>query len=133
MEQVAKMLGVELNEEFEIVIPNHSDFEVYAKFCDGDFKITKTNFLNKYDLANDVLRNLLNKKYTIKRKPWKPQYNERYYSIGTGGVLEGGTWLNDFLDIALYRLGNCYKTPEEAALNVDKWVKFCKSDHQINI
>ena len=31
MEQVAKMLGVELNEEFEVVIPNHSDFEVYAK------------------------------------------------------------------------------------------------------
>ena len=131
MKQTAEIIGVELNEEFQVIVPTHLSFEIYAKFTDDDFKITKTNIFNTYDMDNDVLKNLLKKNYLIKRKYWKPKYNEKYYSIGTGGVLEGGTWLNDFIDIALYRLGNCYKTPEEAALNVDKWVEFCKSDQPI--
>lgn len=78
-----------------------------------------------------VLGNLLTGACSIERKHWKPKYNERYYSIGTGGVLEPGTWLNDFVDIALYRLGNCYPTPEEASANADKWIKFCESDESI--
>ena len=61
---------------------------------------------------------------------WKPHFNERYYSVGNGGVLEPGTWMNDFVDIALYKLGNCYATPEEAEVNVDKWVKWYNSKEE---
>lgn len=61
-------------------------------------------------------------------KRWKPHFNERYYSVGNGGVLEPGTWLNDFVDIAMYKLGNCYATPEEAEANVEKWTKWYSSD-----
>jgi hypothetical protein len=61
-------------------------------------------------------------------KRWKPHFNERYYSVGNGGVLEPGTWLNDFVDIAMYKLGNCYATPEEAEANMEKWTKWYSSD-----
>lgn len=61
-------------------------------------------------------------------KRWKPHFNERYYSVGNGGVLEPGTWLNDFVDIAMYKLGNCYATPEEAEANMEKWIKWYSSD-----
>ena len=61
-------------------------------------------------------------------KRWKPHFNERYYSVGNGGVLEPGTWLNDFVDISMYKLGNCYATPEEAEANMEKWIKWYSSD-----
>lgn len=59
---------------------------------------------------------------------WKPRFNERYYSIGPGGVLEPGTWLNDFVDVAMYKLGNCYPTAQEAEKDVTKWTDWYASD-----
>lgn len=133
MEQVAKILGVELNEEFEVVIPQNTTCYMNAKFTKDGLVIIEHNIANDFNLKHYTLQALLTGAYSIKRKPWKPQYNEKYYSVGNGGVIESGTWLNDFLDIALYRLGNCYKTPGAAVFYVDKWKKFCESDRQIEI
>ena len=76
---------------------------------------------------------LLSGQLEIKRKPWKPKYNQCYYSIGPGGVLEPGRWMNDFIDVAMYKLGNCYRTAEEAEANRDKWVKFYESDEVLEV
>ena len=76
---------------------------------------------------------MLRGKYTIRNKPWVPHYDERYYSIGPGGALEPGTWMNDFLDMALYKLGNCYRTAEEAQANKEKWIEFYNSDKTLEV
>ena len=130
MEEVAKMLGVALDEDFEVDV--HGTI-VKAKITKKDiYLLGSPSYWGNYNSAT-LLRNLLRGRYAVCNKPWKPKYRERYYSIGPGGVLESGSWLNDFIDIAMYRLGNCYRTPEEAAFNRDKWIAFYASDEVLEI
>lgn len=134
MKEVAKMLGVEIGEAF--VCDNgftymFTEKGVVSSPCvirgvhiDGDSE-------EKHHV--NVLMALLNGECTIVPKPWKPNYNERYYSIGPGGALEPGTWMNDFLDVALYKLGNCYRTVEDAEANKEKWIEFYNSDKTLEV
>lgn len=132
MEEVAEMLGVQLNEEFEIVMPNPNCHAVVKLTRDG-IKVIEHNIYCTITWLPHILESILTGIYTIKRKPWKPNYGDEYYSIGINGELEPGTWLDDFLDIAMYRLGNCYRTEEEAMKDKQKWIAFCDSDEIINI
>ena len=130
MAEVAKILGVELDEEFEVDVHG---IMVKAKITKKDiYLLDGPSYLSRYNSAT-LLRNLLRGSYSVNNKPWKPKYEGRYYSIGPGGVLELGTWLNDFIDIAMYRLGNCYKTSQEAEANRDKWVAFYESDDVLEV
>ena len=136
MKDVANMLGVELGERFNIVgIDNKCHYYLTENglFCEemksSNFYTTKDNNL----FFSVILTHLLDGVYTIKHIPWKPNFNERYYSIGPGGVLEPGNWSNDFIDRALYKLGNCYRTAQEAETNRDKWVAFYESDKQLEV
>jgi hypothetical protein len=130
MKEVANMLGVELDERFRVV--NRL----------GDLYSSDYYYFTKYNIMVDgtsctaeasMLLALVSGFYTIQRLPWKPNYNERYYSIGPGGVLEPGKWMDDFIDRALYKLGNCYHTTQEAEANRDKWVAFYESDKQLEV
>lgn len=130
MKDIANLLGVKLNEEFEVKTGN----TIYkAKITKKDiYLLDSPPSWSNYN-SSTLLRNLLRGRYTICSKPWKPSYNERYYSIGPGGVLEPGNWMNDFIDLMLYKLGNCYRTPQEAEENCDKWIKFYVSDEIIEM
>lgn len=68
-----------------------------------------------------------------KDKSWRPKFDEKYYSIGVDGAVEDGVWMNDFLDYSLYKLGNCYRTIEEARANRSKWGKFYDSEGVLSI
>lgn len=130
MKEVAKMLGVELDKEFEVEI---GDTVVKAKITDKDiYLLYSSPYWGRYN-SSALLRQILRGQYTIRNNPWKPAYNEKYYSIGPGGVLEPGNWMNDFIDLALYKLGNCYRTSDEAAANRDKWISFYSEDKSIQI
>lgn len=129
MAEVAKLLGVELGEEFEIQYPSPCSVKTTAMFTENGFKIVHTDAVILHPYWKEAeLHQLLKGTLTIKRKPWKPKYDGKYWSIGPGGILEPGCWLNDFIDIAMYRLGNCYRTPQEAEANRDKWMRFYASD-----
>ncbi len=133
MEKVANMLGVELNEKFELVFPPNSTCRATVMLTVDGAKVIDTNVYDIYNFKAYLLQNLIKGCYGIKRKPWKPMYNDKYYSIGIDGTVEDGTWLNDFLDYSLYKLGNCYRTPEEAKNNRDKWGTFYSSDEVLKI
>ena len=51
---------------------------------------------------------------------WKPKKDERYYYINGSGVV--GTYKNngDQTDTSIINVGNCFKTREEAELEVEK-------------
>lgn len=132
MSEVAKMLGVELGEEFEIVFPKN--LSCYAKAVLNEFGI----FIREHNLANqdwqlNVLTNLLNGTYTIKRKPWKPQVGNDYWCIDPNGMPNEFVWFNTPGCNACYKLGNCYRTREEAEANRDKWVAFYASDEVLEV
>lgn len=107
---VAKMLGVELEEEFRI------------KFADGTtskttFKITNKGMVNEVgDYAYyDNFWNLLVGLEEIVKLPWKPKKDEYYYCPFVGGkYVDKFLWVGATVDCALYALGMCYRTREEA-------------------
>lgn len=134
MKEIANMFGVELGEEFEVKFKQPSTCMATAKFTESGLDVINHNiYILTPHWKEDIFINLLTGTYSIERKPWKPKSNERYYSIGTDGDIETGTWLNDFLDYTLYKIGNCYRTPEEAKIDRNKWGSFYSSDEVLTI
>ena len=132
MSEVAKMLGVELGEEFEIIMPNASCY-ANAMFTDVGVIITDHNVFDGVTWKPYVLGHLLNGKYTIKRKPWKPSLDEEYYYVDETGYACSDPWVDSALDFVFYKIGNCYKTKEDAEKDKDKWIKFYESDKVLEV
>lgn len=128
MAEVAKMLGVELGEEFE------SRGYTYKLTEDG---LVCSEYPHYYeeDYAN-MLRMFLTGEYSIKRKHWKPNDKERYWYVDKQGRI--GYAYFDCNSCTphctnYYKLGNCYRTREEAEANRDKWVVFYASDEILEV
>ena len=132
MPEVAKMLGVELGEEFEIKMPNSSCY-ANAMFTDNGLSITDHNVFNAITWQPYVLGHLLNGNYTVKRKPWKPNINDTFYFVDEQGYTYCDHWCDDSIELTLYKIGNCYRTQEEAEANSAKWIEFYKSDEVLEI
>lgn len=123
MFEVAEILGVRVGERFEI------DTLEGKFFLDND---------GLYSMATqsycpDVMFDLLTGKIGIKRKPWKPNLDKRYYVIEETGMVSEEVWWNECIDIMFYKLGNCYRTIEEAEAHRDKWIAFYASDDLIEV
>ena len=123
MAEIAKMLGVNICEEFEIKgYPNR-----YMFINDGMINV-ESGFM-----CDGTMWKLLTGEATIKRPPWKPKYDEYYYHIGESGYSYEKKWYSDVMDMLYYKLGNCYRTKEEAEANRDKWVAFYASDEVLEV
>lgn len=133
MEEVAKLLGVELDEEFEFIFPSNSSCYATVKLTIDGAKVISTNVYDAFNFKSYLLEHLIKGNYEIKHKPWKPNFNEQYYSIGVDGTIKNGTWINDFVDYTLYKIGNCYRTIEAARANMVKWGTFYDSDEVLKI
>ena len=135
MEQVAKMLGVELGERFNI------DFGIYDNFNRNfDYYLSKSGIvLDSKDhscISNDVLCGIIYGYYTIKRKPWKPRDAEDdfWYVDADREVCRFSHFCSKDADyMNYYKLGNCYRTKEEAESNLDKWTAFYESDEVLEV
>ncbi len=117
MADVAKMLGVELGEEFEL-----KDYEY------NPYKITDGGLIDwQGDEWCNALTGLLLGEVEIIKKPWKPKEGETYYYITKkGNVCEtfySDQYINDLFRI---RFGNCFRNREEAEANLDRWVDYLK-------
>lgn len=109
--QVAEMLGVELNEEFDI---NYMRSYRYMLTEDGmKFKDKSSDTWLGY--SSPVLSKLLRGDYSIVKLPWKPKADEFYYYYSPyGGITCQEIWLNTLSDYCVWKMGNCFRTKEEA-------------------
>lgn len=129
MAEVAKMLGVELGEIFEIkenpgtVYKFDKNFERLLYFIDDSW----------WQARSDTIEGLIYGYNTIKRKPWRPQSGLKYWTARENGEICCFTWTGDLLDWYAYKIGNCYRTREEAEANRDKWVSFYASDEVLEV
>jgi hypothetical protein len=123
MFEVAEMLGVRVGERFEI------------ETLEGEFTLGNEGLYSMITQSYrpEVLLDLLTGKLGIKRAPWKPDLNERYYVIEETGMVSEEVWWNECIDIMFYKLGNCYRTIEEAEAHVDKWKAFYASDELLDV
>ena len=117
MADVAKLLGVELGEEF--IIENKDRKETVVLAMDGFHVIQPNNVVgpDHGKLLSKVLQGL----YAVKKKPWELKEGEMYYypSVNDGKVYNT-IWLNTSMGYALKVLGMVYRTQEEAEANLSK-------------
>lgn len=134
MADVAKLLGVELGEEFEIHYPSPCTVKTTAAFYENEFRVVNTDavILQPYWQYAE-LHGLLNGTLGIKHKPWKPKYNDLFWFVTQDGNLTTSYRKNSWHDTMLYKLGNCYRTREEAKENRDKWISFYASDEVLEV
>lgn len=126
MAEVAKALGLELEEVFRI---------------DGDghyFRLTDTGLGMSIDLGNkdwfiapiNALYGLLLGENEIIKLPWKPQEDEKYYvpfiAIEPVNMYDERYWENEDIDMKRYRMGLVCKTPEEAIALTKKMLAVAK-------
>lgn len=107
MADVAKLLGIELEEEFMVT----EDDYIYKLTKDGlEYKSDDGNWY----YANDVFLNLLDGTIEIVKLPWQPKTNEAYYrpSRKFFGVTSE-VWTDNPYDYAFKEAGMIFKTKEE--------------------
>ena len=123
MAEVAKMLGVELGQYFEI----------YR--CSGHYFLSYSGLYHVESgfESEKMLSNLLSGEYKIKHTPWKPNYGEHYFRVNRTGAVCKEQWYGDSLDILYYKLGNCYKQSFLAEANRDKWIAFYQSNEVLEV
>lgn len=122
MPEVAKMLGVEIEEEFDVI------YETGQKSDWGPYKITRDGLVDEsgnWTLHETALFNLLKGKYTLQKRPWRPKEGESYYYIrSTDGFLSRSTFHSvDADDLALLNMGNCFPTKEAAETAVPEMLE----------
>lgn len=114
MPEVAKLLGVEIGEEFRIKKYDNRKFKFYK---DG-LKI-KWDGENDWDINSTWLMGLVTGEDEIIKLPWKPKKDERYWTVEEDHLLKD-IWDNDMMDYSYFKLGNCFRTKEEAEANADR-------------
>ena len=121
--EIAKMLGVEFGE----------------KFCVGtigvEYVLTENGLFYATDgsRCDHILTNILTNKVNIKRKPWKPKMHQQYWIVDEFGLTAYDEWMNTSTDLNYYKLGNFYRTKEDAAADSKKWMAFYASDEVLEV
>nr|UVX44559.1 MAG: hypothetical protein [Bacteriophage sp.] len=111
MPEVAKILGVEVGEEFDILV-NETEMLVH-----GPYKIIDNAIVDYVGCkTKDLLYGLLTGEYTLQKRPWRPKEGGWFYHIyGNGGGLTAKFFnFNNVYDLALLNMGNCFPTKEAA-------------------
>ncbi|MBU5306078.1 hypothetical protein [Eubacterium callanderi] len=117
MPEVARMLGVEIGEEFDILV-NEMEMLVH-----GPYKIIDNAIVDYVGCkTKNLLCGLLTGEYTLQKCPWRPKEGEGYYYIrSTDGFLSRSTFHNaDTVDLALLNMGNCFPSKDAAEEAVPK-------------
>lgn len=112
--QFAKIIGLELDEEFSLI---EADGE---KIDDSSYKITEEGISNREPKSEVWLSEptstyeyILSGDYKVVPKPWKPKEGENYWHYGPLFASED-KWKGEYYDLILWKVGNCFKTKEEA-------------------
>ena len=114
--QFAEMLGLELEQEFVLtdVDGNRKNKLTY--------KITEYGPLCRSLIVNDwvtvsliTFKKIMDGDYKVVTKPWKPKKGEPYwYYRNLRKEASCITWCFDGIDLCRWKVGNCFKTREEA-------------------
>ena len=123
MKEVAKLLGVELEEVFRL-----EKYESYFRFTREYFESSLDG--NNWSIANNLtLLAVLNGTATIKRKP---KYDEKYYipSISNAFGYNSFYWKGDDSDEKYYNFGIICKSKEEAIALRQKMLAVAKENNE---
>ena len=116
--EIARMLGVEIGEEFKIKGKGKEEF-TYRFDSDG-LKVTHDSGIELAKIvANVALVDLVNGKDEIVKLPWRPKEGEKYWGFWYSQLNDAWlvvlyTWSNNPEDFAFYKAGWVFHTKKEA-------------------
>ena len=130
--EIAKMLGVEIGEEFEV----KGDDALTYRFDSDGLKLTHNSGIELAPIsANVVFVDLVNGKDEIVKLPWKPQIGELYYtfaSFNESWRIWRQRWINHPSDLALLDKGWIYRTRKEAEAALPGVAKELGVEYELN-
>ena len=129
--KIAEMLGVELEEEFKL---KPSCLE---KPWNCLYRFSKDGLENKYsDLSwvkceKGAIDNILTGQTEVIKIPWKPKEGEKYlyYSEPFNQAISH-KWYGGNYDLLLWKVGNCFKTKEEADIKGKEIMEQIKKEYE---
>lgn len=109
--QIAKMLGVELFEEFKVEGDNRTYWLDLDGLHSGEYVVE--------DEDDAMLHDLLCGEVEIIKLPWKPKQDETFYTFGIHAtenkwVVVSVKWWDNVKNLALYKIGWIYRSQAEA-------------------
>lgn len=118
---IAKMLGVAVDEQFKIKDQyglTKYNKRIY-KFDNNGLRFAYDNDMELSTADTSTLVALLNGELEIVKLPWKPQYDQPYWTfrwIANKNRLDvwQNVWFNSVEEVALLKAGWVFRTPEDA-------------------
>lgn len=112
MNEVAKMLGVELGEEFNI----DGIESVHSPFTLTEYGMHNACGVSEHKLLVDLITG----SKEIKKLPFKPKKDDDYWACDTCGIAVLYSWDDDLVDLRNYKLGNVFRTRQDAENSIYK-------------
>ena len=117
--EIAKLLGVEMEEAFKIRRPDYEVCEngIYAFFENEG--LMKKNEQAEFDNNSSIeFEDLCLGNYEVVKLPWEPKEDEEYWTISflknQQPYAENYVWNGDDMDFTKLKLGMVYRTEKEA-------------------
>lgn len=131
--QFAEMLGLELGQEFNIVSADGEKISslLYRIEDDGVYSAVSPNAALWGREQSTIVDRLLGGVLVPVPNPWKPKVCGNYwrYSIGLGRAYKD-TWFGSLHDLAYWKIGNCFKTEEEANTKGKEIIEQIKKEYE---
>lgn len=130
--EIAKMLGVEIGEEFKV--EGVAD-KTYKFIIDALIVCGKEDANHGYVTANMMLVSLAKGDAKLIKLPWKPQIGELYYtfaSFNESWRIWQQRWINHPSDLALLDKGWVYRTRAEAEAALPGVAKELGVEYELN-
>ena len=130
--QFAEMLGLELEQEFVLTDADGNRKNKYTyKFTEDGVLYKSPTFTNWSINSLGTIGSLLNGDVKAVPKPWKPKKGEAYwhYSEVWGEVISFD-WEDCYYDFLLWKVGNCFKTKEEADIKGKEIMEQIKKEYE---
>ena len=132
--QFAEMLGLELGQEFVLT---DDDRNIKGELT---YKITEHGLLCKSLKVNDWLtvslitfRKIMNGDYKVVSKQWKSKKGEKYwYYSDTCKLAICVYWEDTARDLSFWKVGNCFRTKEEAEAKGKEIMEKIKKEYEEN-
>lgn len=120
---IREALGLQENEEFNLINPNEVPFPEHFRFTSNSLQI---HYPQGWEEANGMtLRALLRGDLKVVKLPWKPKESGTYNYVNfyNGEIVQTIYVENCISDKTRVESGNCYRTYEEAKEHVDEWME----------
>lgn len=113
--QFAEMLGLELGEKFELIYDDGTINEDTYKIEEDGFYYKNKQSKDWFAEPSTTVNKLINGYCKAVPKPWKPKNSEPYWRYRPQfGNASLSAWLDDGVDFCRWKVGNCFRTKEEA-------------------